>query len=126
MITKENTERINELMQDGDFVKEVFSAGSEEGIIELFAQKGVLLTKEDLHYCEESAKNSPEFGVFFQDDELSEDALEAVSGGGWFRKALGIGIMILGVGVAASTGGLGAAFAGTLITAGGMFVHGPH
>lgn len=125
MITREDTERINELMENEDFVKEVFSAGSEEGIIQLFAQEGVLLTKDDLRYCEETAKNNPEFGVFFQDDELSEEALEAVNGGS-FRKWLGIGIMILGVGVAASTGGLGAAFAGTLITAGGMFVHGPH
>ncbi len=123
MITREDTERINTLMEDEEFVKKVFSAGSEEGIIQLFAQKGVLLTKEDLHACEESAKNSPEFGVFFQDEELGEEALEAVSGGS-FRKWLGLGIMVLGVAVAASTGGLGAAFAGTLITAGGMAIHG--
>ena len=125
MITREDNERINKLMEDEDFVKEVFNAGSEENIIKMFAQKGVLLTKEDLRYCEESAKKNPEFSVLFQDEELSEETLEAVNGGS-FKKWLGIGIMLLGVGVAVSTGGLGAAFAGTLITGSGMFVHGRH
>ncbi len=67
--------RIEELLKDEEFVKELEAAEKDADVLELFNKKGIALTEADL-----KAVRS-EYGS----GELSEDNLEEVAGGILFR-----------------------------------------
>ena len=72
---------INDLMENEEFAEQLKNVTSIEGAVALFASKGVSVTAEELTgYMGDGAS-----------DDLSEDDLDAVSGG----LAIGIGFRIV-------------------------------
>ena len=66
-------EKMQELQNDPEFISKFVECETAEAVCELFAQKGIEVTPEELNKAYETL-NAPE-------GELNEDALDDVAGG---------------------------------------------
>ncbi len=120
MTKQEMINRMEELANNQEFIAMVANAQTTLEIIHAFDTVGIELTEQDAALClkigreansvEDAKKILSDSGIAVaeNDDELSEEDLEAVAGGrgGWFVKALFFGVLIGG---AASSLALGVA-----------------
>ena len=99
-------ERMDELLGDVEFCNKVVMAPSIEEVQKLFAENGVEFTLEETDEFITWLRAMANM-LIENDGELSEELLEAVSGGGWLESLLsGIVGAVIG-----AMGGLGAGFA---------------
>lgn len=78
-------EKMDSLMENEEIVEKLAAAGSEEELAALFVHEGLILSQEDIK------KIFSEIRIVEDSGELSEDALDFVSGGGLSLTALILG-----------------------------------
>lgn len=87
-------EKLNELMQNEDFVNKLAATKGTSAILSLLAENGVTMTEAELEQAVSSGKAFlKEKGILLENDELSAEGLGMVSGGfsgGMFFAGLGI------------------------------------
>ena len=77
-MTDERIKALELAMDDADFEEKVANIESETALKELFATKGIIMTDEEISAFCKNVRNILESNG----DELGEDALDDVSGGG--------------------------------------------
>ena len=83
MMNEANIKKMEELLNNEEFVQKVVDTGSYEKAYQLFIDNGVDASYEDfMAYIEECRKLMIEKGVISEDGELSVEMLDQVSGGG--------------------------------------------
>ena len=96
-------EKMQELMNNPEFAAKLRSAKTAEEMVRVFAEYDVQVTEEELkESCKKTLEILNEKG-YMDGDELSEEALDLVSGGiKWGGYASGLGLMAIGISVGAA------------------------
>ena len=76
-----NKERIKEIFSDEEFVKELFSKETPEEAQALLAEKGMVISVEDIVKVRDLLIKKIELAEKNESEELNEEDLEDVSGG---------------------------------------------
>ena len=102
-MTNEMQKKLRELLTDEDFSKRAIMATSYSEEVELLKEYGIEISEEELKaYGDEVITILKEDGYISEDDELSSEILEQVSGGrgnpGW--SLMGLGVTGMGIGLA--------------------------
>ena len=114
-----NIEKMQNLMNDPEFIAQLTSAKTTADGVLLFKEKGIHVTAAEIEAGYKKGMDYLENNGYIQNGELSMDALEMVSGGSRF----GYGVAKLGAGAAGA--GLGLLVGGVCLTpAAGLFIVG--
>lgn len=89
MISREKEQMLKRIIdEDADVLAEIEAAKSEEAFCEVFAKRGLEFSQEEANILLNQVVTAS------SDDELNEDVLETVAGGGFAALAWGIGARV--------------------------------
>ncbi len=111
-----------ELKNNEEFLKAFAAAENENAMLKLLTEKGYEVSLDDVREMyEEGEKEILKHKEDANNDELSEQSLESVAGGGWLRGLLRTAVSVaVGFGYGCICGVVPGAYAGARYVAGGL------